>query len=189
MIEVGKTLISDDIKEKMFVCDIDKCKGACCVEGDLGAPVEEDEIEILEEIYEKVKPYLSAQGIAEIEKQGVVVNDWQGEFSTPIINGKECVYVTYEADGTLKCGIEKAYEAGEISYKKPISCHLYPVRLMQLKNIIAVNYDMWSICSDACVLGEELKVPLYKFLKEPLIRKFGEDWYKELVKKIDKSIS
>ncbi len=180
MIEIGNTLISDDVVQKQFVCNLSKCKGACCVEGDLGAPLEDDEIEILDEIYETVKPYLRPESVASIESQGAWVLDRFNEYSTPLLENQECVYVIYDENGTLKCAIEKAYLEGKVPYKKPISCHLYPVRLSNLLDMVAVNYDYWSICSDACTLGKELQVPVYKFLKEPLIRRFGTDWYSKL---------
>jgi hypothetical protein len=189
MIDLDKTLISLDVIEKEFVCNLSKCKGACCVEGDLGAPLDTDELQILDEIYPIVKQYLRPEAIQEIENQGTWVKDRFDEHSTPLVNGKECVYVVYDENQVLKCGIEQAYLDSKISYKKPISCHLYPIRLTNLKELIAVNYDKWSICSDACTLGKELKVPIYQFLKEPLIRKFGEKWYSDLetlVASIDK---
>ncbi len=185
MIKIGEVLVSDDIKEKEFVCNLEKCKGACCVEGDYGAPLEDDELEILKEIYPAVKPYLSKEGIKSIEEQGTHVLDDDGDFSTPTIGGRECAYAIYDAKGILKCGIEQAYYDGKISWKKPISCHLYPIRITKKKGFEAVNYNKWSICSPACVLGKELQVPLYKFLKEPLIRKYGQEWYDELVRIIE----
>lgn len=186
MIKVGEILVSDDIAEKEFVCNLDKCKGACCVEGDFGAPLDEDELEILEEIYPKVKPYLSKEGIREIEKQGTHTTDEDGELCTPIIDGRECVYAIYDKQNVLKCGIEQAYLDGKITWKKPISCHLYPIRITKKKNFEALNYHRWHICSAACTLGKELMVPIYKFLKDPLIRKYGEKWYSELSEIIQK---
>lgn len=185
MIKVGDVLVSDDIKEKEFVCNLEKCKGACCVEGDYGAPLEDDELEILKEIYPYVKPYLTKEGIKAIEEQGTHVLDDDGDFSTPTIGGKECAYAIYDKQGVLKCGIEQAYYDGKVSWKKPISCHLYPIRITKKKNFEAVNYHKWSICSAACALGKELSVPLYKFLKDPLIRKYGQPWYDELVQAIE----
>ena len=182
MIELNGILVSEDVIDKKFVCDLEKCKGACCVEGDLGAPLELDELEILEEIYDKVKPYLSEEGKQAIEEQGLYVDDFEGDFSTPTIDDRECAYAIYDENKILKCGIEQAFNDGEIDYKKPISCHLYPIRLTKGKALEAINYDKWSICSDACTLGERLKVPVYQFLKEPLIRKYGEAWYDELCK-------
>jgi hypothetical protein len=180
MIKVGEVLVSDDIRDKEFVCNLEKCKGACCVEGDFGAPLEESELAILEEIYPVVKPYLSPEGIKAIEKQGTHTVDDEGELCTPVIDGRECVYAIYDKKGILKCGIEQAYLDGKISWKKPISCHLYPIRVTSKKNFEALNYHKWHICSPACALGKELQVPVYKFLKDPLIRKYGADWYEEL---------
>jgi hypothetical protein len=187
MIQVGQVLVSDDIKEKEFVCNLEKCKGACCVEGDFGAPLEDDELPVLREIYEQVKPYLSEAGIKAIERQGIYVLDDDGDFSTPTIGGRECAYSIYDEKGVLKCGIEQAYLDGKITWKKPISCHLYPIRITKKKNFEAVNYHKWSICSPACALGKELQVPLYKFLKEALVRKYGQAWYDELTALIEKA--
>lgn len=185
MILVENACISDDIADHFFVCNLSKCKGACCVEGDLGAPLEINELDILDEIYDKVKPYLSPEGIDAIEKQGKYIKDWEGDFSTTTINEKECAYAIYDERGTLKCGIEQAYNDNKIDFKKPISCHLYPIRVTNYENFQALNYDRWSICNDACTLGSELGVPIYKFLKEPLIRKYGEKWYATLVSEIE----
>ncbi|NJN26208.1 MAG: DUF3109 family protein [Cyclobacteriaceae bacterium] len=180
MIVIDKTVISDEIADNYFLCDLNKCKGGCCVEGDLGAPLEDDELLKLDEIYEKVKPYLSAESIAAIEQQGKYIFDEDGEYSTPTINGKECAYAIYDERGILKCGIEKAYEEGNSKFKKPISCHLYPIRVTKYDNYHALNYDRWEICLPACELGRKTKLPLYKFLKEPLIKKFGKLWYQKL---------
>jgi hypothetical protein len=187
MIKVGEVLISDDIRDKEFVCNLEKCKGACCVEGDFGAPLEENELEILEEIYPAVKPYLSKEGIAVIEKEGTHTTDDDGDLCTPVIGGRECVYAIYDKNKILKCGIEQAYYDGKIKWKKPISCHLYPIRISKKKDFEALNYHKWHICSPACALGKELQVPVYKFLKEPLIRKYGEPWYTELTKVIEEN--
>jgi hypothetical protein len=181
MLAIGDTLVSEDIIEKKFVCDLNACKGGCCVKGDYGAPLEDDELEILEEIYDDVKPYLTERGRKAIEKQGKYVRYEKSEWVTPLIAGKACAYTITDEHGVVKCGIEKAYYEGKVTFKKPVSCHLYPVRINKMKNSIeAVNYDRWSICKPACKLGDSLKVPIYKFLKESLIRKFGEKWYKEL---------
>jgi hypothetical protein len=186
MIQVGEILVSDDIKEVEFVCNLEKCKGACCVEGDLGAPVEEDELETMKSIQKAIKPYLTKAGLAAIKEQGPYILDEDGDYSTPTIGGKECAYALYDQKGVLKCGIEQAYLDGKVEFRKPISCHLYPIRITKnKKGFEAVNYHKWSICSAACTLGQSLQVPLYKFLKEPLIRKYGEAWYNELVEKIE----
>ena len=185
MIVVENTILSDDVASQKFVCDLEKCKGACCVEGDMGAPLDKDELDIMEEILPEVLPYLSEEGKAEIEKQGPFILDEEGDFSTPTINGRECAYAIYDNKGILKCGIEQAHIDGKIDYKKPISCHLYPIRIAKYDHYDAINYNEWSICSPACSLGEELKVPVYKFLKDPLIRKYGESWYTQLEEKIE----
>jgi Protein of unknown function (DUF3109) len=186
MIQVGEVLVSDDIKTVEFVCHLEKCKGACCVEGDLGAPLEEDELAQMKEIQSKVKPYLTPEGRAAIKKQGPYILDSDGDYSTPTIAGRECAYAHYDKQGVLKCGIEQAYLDGKISFRKPISCHLYPIRITKKKDFEAVNYHKWSICSAACSYGKSLQVPLYKFLKEPLVRKYGEQWYEGLVQAIEK---
>jgi Protein of unknown function (DUF3109) len=186
MIKVGEVLVSDDIKEVEFVCHLEKCKGACCVEGDLGAPLEEDELEIMHSIQKKIKPYLTPEGLKAIEAQGPYILDEDGDYSTPTIAGKECAYAMYDDKGVLKCGIEQAYLDGKITYRKPISCHLYPIRITKKKGFEAVNYHKWSICSAACSYGKSLQVPLYKFLKDPLVRKYGQSWYDQLVNEIEK---
>ncbi|MBN8578158.1 MAG: DUF3109 family protein [Cytophagales bacterium] len=182
MLKVGEVLVSDDIKEVEFVCNLERCKGACCVEGDLGAPLEEDELETMKAIQPAIQSYITPAGRAAIAAQGPFILDEDGDYSTPTIGGKECAYALYDEKGVLKCGIEQAYLDGKIDFRKPISCHLYPIRITKnKKGFEAVNYHKWSICSAACTLGQSLKVPLYKFLKEPLIRKYGQAWYDELV--------
>ncbi len=181
MIQIDDTIISLDVLQKQFVCNLHKCKGQCCIEGDSGAPLDEDELPVLDRIYEQVSVYLREEGRESIEKQGKYVTDLDGDFVTPLIEGKECAYVIFDENQIAKCAIEKAYEEGKIDFKKPISCHLYPIRLQKLRKYTAVNYDVWDICSDACTLGKELKVRVFEFLKEPLIRKFGEDWYNQLI--------
>lgn len=185
MIKVDEILVSDEIRDKEFVCNLEKCKGACCVEGDFGAPLEESELQILEDIYPVIKPYLTKEGIKTIEKQGTHTVDDDGDLCTPVIDGRECVYAIYDKKGILKCGIEQAYNDGKINWKKPISCHLYPIRITSKKNFEALNYHKWHICSPACALGKELQVPVYKFLKDPLIRKYGPEWYSKLEKAIE----
>lgn len=186
MILVGNAVISDDIKEQFFVCDLEKCKGACCVEGDSGAPLEDDETGILEEIYPIVKDYITEEGQKVIEAQGTWVIDKDGDKCTPTIgDNRECAYALYDEKGILKCGIEQAYLDGKIEFKKPISCHLYPIRVTKYDQFDALNYDRWDICSAACSLGSKLGVPIYKFLKDALIRKYGVAWYEELVREIE----
>jgi len=180
MFQVGKTIITEDLFEKQFVCNLNACKGICCVEGDSGAPLLEEEKAILDDIYPLVAPYLTEEGRKAIQQQAKYVIDKQGDLTTPLVNGKECAYVIQNNDGTYLCGIEKAFLDKKISWQKPISCHLYPVRVKDFVEFQAVNYDEWDICSDACVLGKALKTPIYKFLKEPLIRHFGENWYSEI---------
>jgi len=181
MIIVQDTLISEELLEEYFVCDLNACKGACCIEGDSGAPLDLDELDKLDEIYDQVKPYLRPEGIKAIEELGLYTVDYDGDFVTPLI-GKhgECAYVIFDEKGIAKCGIEKAYLDGKIDWKKPISCHLYPVRLGKLTDYTALNYHRWGLCEPACKCGSALKVPVFRFLKEPLIRKFGEAWYSEL---------
>lgn len=180
MLEVQQTLVHEDILEENFVCHLDKCKGACCVEGDAGAPLEKSELKILDEIYEQVKPYMTQKGIETVEQNGTWVRDFEGDYTTPCIDGnKECAYVISE-DGVSKCAIEKAWAEGRVNWKKPISCHLYPIRITEYPEFDVLNYDRWHICKSACSFGKELKIPVYQFLKEPLIRKYGEDWFNEL---------
>ncbi|SRR5258706_1124841 len=179
MIAIGNTLVSEELLEKKFVCDLGACKGACCVKGDFGAPLEKEELPVLDEIYEKVKPFLSEKGIKAIAKQGKYLEHEKDEWVTPMIEGRECAYVVFEK-GIARCGIEHAYNAGAINFRKPISCHLYPVRISHHKDYDAVNYDKWSICSPACKLGEELKVPVFRFLETSLVRKFGQEWFDHL---------
>lgn len=179
MIEVQHTLLSDDIFEKKFVCNLSKCKGICCVEGDSGAPLEKEEVEILEKIYPKIEPFLREEGKEAIRKQGTSVVDIDGEEVTPLINHKECAYVVFDENLTALCGIELAYLAGKVDFIKPISCHLYPIRVTRYKNFEALNYDKWSVCSPACDLGETLQISVLDFLEKPLKRKYGDAWFKE----------
>jgi hypothetical protein len=181
MFQLGKTIVSESILEKEFVCNLAACKGACCVDGDAGAPLNEAETKILEEIFPKIKPFLRKEGIAAIENQGSWTKNKDNELETPLINDKDCAYVIFDGKTAL-CGIEQAYNQGIIDWKKPVSCHLYPVRVKDFTEFAAVNYDVWDICDDACTLGKELQVPVYVFVKEALIRRFGTDWYMELEK-------
>ncbi|MDL1913344.1 MAG: DUF3109 family protein [Bergeyella sp.] len=181
MIQIADRLISEDIFSKNFICNLSKCKGACCVEGDLGAPLDKEETKILESLYEKILPYLSKEGIETIEKKGKwEIDPADGEYVTPTIDGRECVYVTYDENHVTKCAIEKAYEEGAVDWQKPISCHLYPIRVTEYKTFTALNYHSWSICKEACALGNELQISIFRFLKVPLIRKYGETFYEHL---------
>jgi len=180
MIQIDDKLISEDLFSEEFVCNLAKCKGICCVEGDAGAPLDEDETKILDEIYPKIKSYLRPEGIEAIEKQGTYTLDFEGDLVTPLVNNAECAYVIFDEKGYTKCAIEKAYEDGVIDWQKPISCHLYPIRITEYSNFSAINYHEWDICSDACTLGKELGVKVYQFLKKPLIRKYGEEFYQTL---------
>ena len=180
MIQIDDKLISEDLFSEEFVCNLAKCKGICCVEGDAGAPLDEDETKILDKIYPKIKSYLRPEGIQAIEEQGTYTLDFEGDLVTPLVNNAECAYVIFDEKGYTKCAIEKAYEDGVIDWQKPISCHLYPIRITEYSNFSAINYHEWDICSDACTLGKVLGVKVYQFLKKPLIRKYGEEFYQTL---------
>ena len=181
MIAINQTIISEDIFDKKFVCDLNACKGECCVAGDSGAPLDKDELKILDKIYPVVKPYMNEKGIAAIERQGTYVLDSDGDSTTPLVSdGAECAYVFFDENNVAKCAIEQSYLEGKVDWKKPISCHLYPIRISKFKDYDAINYNSWHICKPACECGEQLNVPVYKFLKEPLIRKYGNAWYEEL---------
>ncbi len=182
MFQLEKTIISEEILEKEFVCNLSACKGACCVDGDAGAPLEQQELKELEEILPILKKYLRKEGLEAIEKQGPYTTNKQGEHETTLINGADCAYVIYDEKKVALCSIEEAYNQGEVKFKKPVSCHLYPIRIRQYSEFAAVNYDKWEICDDACSLGKELGVPVYKFVKQALERKFGTDWYAALDK-------
>ena len=185
MIVIDNTIVSDDIARVRFACDLKKCKGACCIEGDAGAPLEVEEISLLEDYIDDIKPFMVAEGIREIEQNGIFDWDTTGAMVTPLINDKECVFVYYN-DGIARCAIEKAYEGGQINFQKPISCHLYPVRITENKNFEGINYHRWYICSKALTNGKRKYIFLYRFLKDSLIRKYGEKWHKSLVKQINR---
>lgn len=180
MLQIDDTIISLDVIEKHFICDLCKCKGQCCVDGDSGAPLEKDENDKINEILPVIWNELSPKAQSLIKEQGISYEDYDGELVTSIINGKECVFTYFDEDGVCKCVIDKAYREGRISIQKPISCHLYPIRLQKYREFTAVNYHNWSVCKPAIKLGEKEGVALYKFLKEPLTRKFGQVWYEDL---------
>ena len=181
MIIVKNSIISDDIADRCFCCDLSCCKGACCVEGDSGAPLLEEEVEKLEAVLPAVKPFMTAEGIAAVEQQGVAVRDKDGDLGTPLIEGGACAFITYGEDGGALCAIEKAYRENESQFPKPVSCHLYPIRVEDYGEFQTVNYHQWDICRCAKGKGELL----YKYLKEPLIRRFGQEWYDELLEQIE----
>ncbi len=180
MFQLGKTIVSEEILEKEFLCNLSACKGACCVEGEAGAPLEEQELDELRDNFDKIRPFLEEKGLQAIKEQGLYTTNELGEHETPLIDGKDCAYVIHDENNHALCGIEEAYNQGAVEFKKPISCHLYPVRIRQYSEFAAVNYHKWEVCDDACILGKELQVPIYQFVKQALIRKFGDKWYKEL---------
>lgn len=180
MIEIDGKIVSDDILTECFACDIARCKGECCVDGNSGAPLEMEEADILEEEYENYKPYMTPEGIESVERQGFMVVDCDGDYTTPLVDDAECAY-SYCENGITLCAIEKAFREGKCSFRKPISCHLYPIRLINLSNgSIGLNYHRWNVCSSACENGRRLGIPVYKSLREPIIRRFGEEFYKAL---------
>jgi len=180
MLQIENTLISLDIFDKFFCCDLQACKGVCCVEGDSGAPIEENEAKIIADIYPIIEPYLRKECIEVIKRDGTTIIDSDGDLVTPLIaENKECVYTVFE-DGIAKCAIEKAYLDKKIDFRKPISCHLYPIRIKKLSMYDAVNYHQQKNCSPARNCGNKLNLAVYQFLKEPLIRKYGVEWYKQV---------
>ena len=180
MIIVDNVIVSDELIHKCFCCDLAACGGECCVEGDAGAPLDPLEVAELEDKYPVFKKYMTEEGIRLVEKEGTFDYDMEGSFVTPLLNDSEaCAYVFYE-DGIAKCAIEKAFLQGEIDFRKPISCHLYPIRIKMLPDYEALNFHHWFVCESACEKGEELGLPAYRFLKEPLVRKYGEAWYARL---------
>ena len=180
MIEIDDKIVSSDLLRECFACDLGKCKGICCVEGDAGAPLELDEVDLLEEEYENYAPYMTEEGRQEVERQGFMVVDSDGDYTTPLVNNAECAYA-FSENGVTFCAIERAYREGNCSFLKPISCHLYPIRVKQFSNgSYGLNYHRWSVCRDAVECGKKIGLPVYKALKEPIIRRFGEEFYKAL---------
>ncbi|MDD3188501.1 MAG: DUF3109 family protein [Fermentimonas sp.] len=180
MIQIQQTIISDDIFKEHFICDLCKCKGQCCVDGESGAPLEQHEFEDINEILPEIWGDLSPAAQDLINEQGIAYTDYDGELVTSIIKGRECVFTYFDENGVCKCAIDNAYSEGRINVQKPISCHLYPIRLKEYVEFTAVNYHKWSVCEPAVDLGRQKGLPLFRFLKEPLIRKFGENWYNEV---------
>ncbi len=185
MYQIGDVLISDEVLTERFICDLQDCKGACCIEGDAGAPLELDEVLELEEVLPVIWDGLDLQARKVINKQGVAYTDPEGQLVTSIVNGKDCVFTCYDEQGCCFCAIEKAFREGKTKFRKPISCYLYPIRVKQVGDMEALNYNRWNICKAAVLLGLKEDVRVYEFLKEPLIRKFGEAWYQELTEAVE----
>jgi hypothetical protein len=181
MIALDNTLVSDDLKTVLFCCDMEKCKGACCVEGDAGAPLDEEEISLLEDYIGDITPYMLSGGIEVVKSLGVFDYDAEGSFVTPLVSGKECVFVYFEG-GIARCAIEKAFQEKKIPFAKPVSCHLYPIRIRKGRFNDHVNYHKWEICRKALEKGHKEKMPLHEFVSGALIRKYGRTWYNRLVK-------
>ena len=180
MIEIGKTIVSLDVLESKFCCNLDQCKGACCVDGDSGAPLTQEEAVLIEELYPVYKEYLSEENKAEIARQGFSVIDQDGDLVTPIIGKNECVYTFQDDRGITLCTIERAYFEKKTNFRKPVSCHLFPIRITEYKRFDGVNYEKLKICKPGRVCGKSAGLPLWKYLEVPLIRKYGEEWYQEL---------
>lgn len=185
VIQIDDTLVSVDCLSEKFCCDLEACKGACCVEGDAGAPVELDEVAGIEEALPEVWPMLSASAQAVIDRQGVAYTDEEGDLVTSIVNGKDCVFTCYDEAGHCYCALEKAFREGRTRFFKPLSCHLYPIRLKKIGDGVALNYHRWEVCKMAVEKGRRLNLPVYRFLREPLVRRFGEAWYAELEQAAD----
>ena len=182
LVEIGNKIVSTDIFSEQFTCDLNKCKGACCVKGNGGAPLNEKELDKIQNNIEKIKPYMSKSGIETVNREGIYYLDEEDTPVTKLIDKKECCFVYFDEDEIAKCSIETAYKAGDINFNKPESCHLYPIRIKEFNEFTAINYETWDICSPACSLGKSLKVPVYQFLKEPIIRVFGSSFFEELTK-------
>lgn len=180
MLQIENTIISPDLISERFVCDLASCKGACCIEGDNGAPLDENEIEIIEQLLPVVWDDLTEVSKVVIREKGFFYIDEDNEPVTSIVNGRECVFTYTDENGICKCTIEKAFREGKTDFYKPVSCHLYPVRLQHYTGFTAVNVHRWNVCDCARTLGSRLRIPVYVFLKEPLIRKFGNEWYEQL---------
>lgn len=180
MLQIQDTLVSLDLAEEYFCCDLDQCLGACCIEGDAGAPLELDEIERLEEVLPEIEGDLLPRAADEIRESGVAYTDEEGDLVTTIIDGRNCAFSCYAEGGKCLCAIDKAYREGRVKWRKPISCYLYPLRLTKYPTFTAVNYHRWKICRPAVANGRRLGIRLYQAMKEPLIERFGEEWYDEL---------
>ncbi|MCD6333156.1 MAG: DUF3109 family protein [Bacteroidales bacterium] len=179
MLEIGKTLVSLQLINSFFCCDLAACKGACCVEGDSGAPLSDEEISMLKEDFDKIQPFMTEAGVQAVKDQGVFVVDNDYDRVTPLIGGRECAFAVFD-HGIASCAIEKAFEAKATALRKPVSCHLYPVRIRSYQQYDAVNYDEWHLCQPARQKGMEMGMPVYRFVREALIRKYGSEWYEQL---------
>lgn len=179
MIEIDNKVVSSEILEQRFCCNLPRCLGKCCVHGDSGAPLTPNEALTLEQILDKVKPYMTPQGIATVQEQGVALTDSDGDLVTPLIDGKECAFTAFE-NGIATCAIEKAWNNGIVDFRKPISCHLYPIRVKEYSTFTAINYHQWDVCAPACELGEQIDLPVYRFLKDAIIRAYGKEFYDQL---------
>ena len=180
MLLIDDKIVSLDLLRDRFCCDLAQCKGICCVEGNAGAPLEAEEIDQLEQASEAYKPYLKPEGIEAIERQGFMVVDSDGDYTTPLINDAECAY-SFQENGITFCAIERAYKEGRTSFLKPISCHLYPIRLSVFSNgSVGLNYHRWDVCSAALTLGKKKGIPIYQAVRKALIRRFGEEFYHQL---------
>ncbi|MDA3954437.1 MAG: DUF3109 family protein [Bacteroidales bacterium] len=186
MMQVGNCIVGTELLEEDFLCNLDSCKGHCCVEGEAGAPLEDGEAELIEKYYPNFKKHLREETIKEIEKFGYsVIDKSDGEPVTPLNKGKECVYTMFK-NGIAQCGIEKEFLRGKIPFRKPISCHLYPIRIKKMgDDMVALNYHVWNVCDPARKYGCKKKVKAYEFLEEALVRKFGREWYNELLETVE----
>lgn len=180
MLQIKDTLVSLDLAEEFFCCDLDQCLGACCIEGDAGAPLEINELERLEEVLPEIEGDLLPRAVDEIRESGVAYTDEEGDLVTTIIDGRNCAFSCYAEGGKCLCAIDKAYREGRVKWRKPISCYLYPLRLTNYPTFTAVNYHRWKICRPAVANGRRLGIRLYQAMKEPLIERFGREWYEEL---------
>jgi len=179
MIEIDNKVVSSEILEQRFCCNLPRCLGKCCVHGDSGAPLTPNEALTLEQILDKVKPYMTPQGIATVQEQGVALTDSDGDLVTPLIDGKECAFTVFE-NGIATCAIEKAWNNGIVDFRKPISCHLYPIRVKEYSTFTAINYHQWDVCAPARELGEQIDLPVYRFLKDAIIRAYRKEFYGQL---------
>ncbi|MBC7124326.1 MAG: DUF3109 family protein [Bacteroidales bacterium] len=179
MIEIDNKVVSSEILEQRFCCNLPRCFGKCCVHGDSGAPLTPNEALTLEQILDKIKPYMTPQGIATVQEQGVALTDSDGDLVTPLIDGKECAFTVFE-NGVATCAIEKAWNNGIVDFRKPISCHLYPIRVKEYSTFTAINYHQWDVCAPARELGEQIDLPVYRFLKDAIIRAYGKEFYGQL---------